>query len=146
MAQKHGAPGYVLIASICFWIASYFKYVVKNELSASCYYQLSVQSFYCAHLLKERCEAAINNVRCSLIKQPPPITNEYDFFYLLSAIEAGRIMDIIKYIQSRSGLKLLGKMEVDLARQNAEKYVIAHFPKVIADDDVSGVVIAPFSI
>jgi hypothetical protein len=134
LAQNHGTPGYVLIASICFWIASYFKYVINHESVASCYYQLSVQNFYCAHFFKDQCRAAINNVRFSPNKQSPPIINVYSFFYLLAAIEAGKIEAIIEFIKRKAGSKLLNKLEIDLAIQNAIKHVSVHSHEVTAND------------
>lgn len=119
LAQKHGTPGHVLIGSLCFWIATYCNRVIKNEPTAVRYYQLAVQNLYCAHILKDHCTAAIANARFSPNKEPPPITNEYGFFFLLAAVEAGRVELMIQHIQGRAGTLLLGKLEVSLAKQDA---------------------------
>lgn len=153
LAQRHGTPGYVLIASICFWIATYYKLVIKNELTAMHYYQLAVQNLYCAHILKDRCKDAISNVRFLPNKQLPPIVNEYSFFYLLAIIETGKIESMIQHIQRKAGTRLLGKLEIELAIQDAKKdttqfisKTFVHLPAVPVNCDDNGVVVPSTSI
>jgi len=149
LAQKHGTPGYVLIASVCFWIAIYYKLVIKNELTAVCYYQLAVQNLYCAYILKDHCKTAIANAHFSPDKQPTPITNEYDFFSLLANIEDGRVEDMVQHIQRKAGTRLLGKLEIYLARQRAinvaDQFVrdkFTYIPAVPVNCDDAGAVVA----
>jgi hypothetical protein len=149
LAQSHGTPGYVLIASICFWIASYHQHVTKIKLTTMHYYQLAVQNLYCAHILKSQCAVAIANVRFSCPKQPPPITNEYSFFSLLTAIESGHVESMIDHVQKKAGTQLLGKLEIDLARGGAKRAAIQftahanHHPEVPVNDGTAPATAGP---
>ncbi len=119
LAKRHGTPGYVLIASICFWIANYHKRVTGIELIAIHFYTLAVQNLYCAYILRHRCAVASANARAAYLTGPLPIINEYSLFALLANIEAGQIEDMVAYIQKVAGVRLLGRQEICIAKQAA---------------------------
>ena len=133
LAQRYGAPGYILAATICYCGAGYIriqknnpKTIIENGQYIAeegykevvTFYQLAVQYIYTASLLKDLHHEAME--KAALSPHKIKIVRDNDFFDLFSAVKLGNIIEIIAYIQKQAGVYYLDQKAIQTAANAAK--------------------------